>query len=165
MWHATTSKVDLQDWPRQKPDHLSKEAYEKLKRLFKDYIMHVGDTPATKPTRPEFLVCNMIRQNFGTSHHMKRRDDDDEIPVDTEEPIVYPKSKNVKPFRGLFGIQNVKTQQVDSTKPAEATQRYVAPRPSKSSVQDRLKLKLKQNQATKRPDLTNVFSERNGNLR
>lgn len=42
-WTAQSYNLDLNDWPKKKPDHFPKETYEYLKRLFK---------PFTEPYKP-----------------------------------------------------------------------------------------------------------------
>lgn len=42
-WTAQSYNLDLNDWPKKKPDHFPKETYEYLKKLFKPF------TEAQKP--------------------------------------------------------------------------------------------------------------------
>jgi hypothetical protein len=37
-WIAQTYQLDLNDWPRQKPDNIQKDAYESLKKSLKKFI-------------------------------------------------------------------------------------------------------------------------------
>lgn len=34
-WCAQTYNLDLTDWPKKKPEHLNKEQYEGVKKIFK----------------------------------------------------------------------------------------------------------------------------------
>ena len=39
-WIVQTYGLKLDNWPLKKPEHISKEAYEQLKKAFKGYIQH-----------------------------------------------------------------------------------------------------------------------------
>ena len=37
-WTAQSYGIDLNNWPKQKPDHINKNVYENLRQQFKKYI-------------------------------------------------------------------------------------------------------------------------------
>ena len=42
-WLAQTHGVDMHDWPAKKPDHLSKEQFDNLRKILKDFTMKGSD--------------------------------------------------------------------------------------------------------------------------
>jgi hypothetical protein len=44
-WIAQAYNLDINDWPKKKPEHFQKETYEQLKRLFRPYINPLKPAP------------------------------------------------------------------------------------------------------------------------
>jgi hypothetical protein len=44
-WIAQTYNLDINHWPKKRPDHLTKEVYEQLKRITKQFATQTDTSP------------------------------------------------------------------------------------------------------------------------
>ena len=99
-WIAQTYNLDINDLPKVKPDHLSKETYDLLKgKILKDYM--AWDKSLMKP---EQIFVNAIKSGTVKNRQMISKKSSEYIDPNWMkdpfklQPLIYALSKNVQPF-------------------------------------------------------------------
>jgi hypothetical protein len=99
-WIAQTYNLDINDLPKVKPDHLSKETYDLLKgKVLKDYM--AWDRSLMKP---EQVLVNAIKSSTGQNKQMSKKKSTEHLNQSWMkdpfklQPLIYALNKNVQPF-------------------------------------------------------------------
>jgi hypothetical protein len=99
-WIAQTYNLDINDLPKIKPDHLSKETYDLLKgKILKDYM--AWDKSLMKP---EQVFVNSIKSGTIQTKQLKSKKSTEDLDGNWMrdpfklQPLIYALSKTVQPF-------------------------------------------------------------------
>ena len=94
-WMAQSCGLDINEWPRHKPDHMPKSSFDQLKKSLRPYSF--STEPSHEQQFYHFLKSQMPEEPQVFANPKKLTKDPNRL-----NPIVFPKTKKVTKFTELF---------------------------------------------------------------